>query len=326
MKETYKFLSIFLPFVAVGSFLTTAMGCVAFSLGYNPKTSWLYLHGACTIIFAIFGFATMCYAGFVAYKANNISIKKIRRNYGFLRVSSIISFCVILFVFGADLVKLILASYSDTYSTYFTTWRLFKFIFAFPCSLHFLLMALPTKYKRKKISIPKPLLYITSTSTVLWAVFGLLAAYFSKQLTTMNILKIWQIVVYLVFTIFFLFEIKFEHISQNPKSLIFTGCLSFIFAMAFSLSTLISVIVGIVPASKSFSMVELMSSIVIGVYAFSRVFAIANTMKHVIRNTDSSSHSSKFDGNHHHHHHHHHHHSSDNTDNEGSASKATSEQ
>lgn len=318
MKQTYKLLKGSLPIILVGAILSTVMGVIAFVMGYNAETSWLYLRGACTIIFAVLGFATMCYSGFVAFKANNVNIKRIRKNYGFLRFGSYLAFGVTLFIFGLDLLKVILATYENVYSNNFTIWRVLRLVFLLPASCHFLIMALPSRYKRKRLEIPKPILYVTSSSTVLWAIFSLLTMYFTKQFSMMNILKIWQIVIYLVFAVFFLFEVKFEHVNQNVKGLIFTGSLSFIFTMAFSLTTLICLALRIIPSNMSVSAPELFCPLGIGIYAFSRVCGVVNTMKYVINTSGSSTekhHSHSHHGHHGHHGHHSHHsqHSSSNS-------------
>lgn len=302
MKETYKFLTKNLPIILIGSIITTILGVIALYLGYNQATSWLSLKGACTIIFALVGFATMCYAGYIAFKTKDVHITKIKKSSGFLRVAAYLAFAMTIFMFGLDLIRLIIASYKEIDSIYFSAWRIIRFILALPLSFHFLFMALPAKFKRRRVVIPKSLIYITATSTVLWAVFSLLSAYFYNWLATMNILKIWQIIVYLVFAVFFLFEIKFEHIKPSPKGFVFTGCLAFIVPMAFSLTTVIGLSLRIIPTSKSFSAAELISSLIIGIYAFARVFAVPHTIKSVLDNRDSSTSSSKFDRNRHHHH------------------------
>ena len=93
--------------------------------------------------------------------------------------------------------------------------------------------------------------------------------------------------------------------------------MTFITSMAFSLTAILGLMFEIIPSSNSFSAVELISALSVGVYALSRVYAIADTMKYVMLTRDSSSHSSKFDGHRHHHHHHHSSHSTDNDDNTG---------
>lgn len=308
MKETYKFLVKKLPLILAGSIITTIMGVIAMILGYNSSTSWLKLSGVCTIIFALFGFATMCFAGYIDYKTKDIHIKKIRKNSGFLRASAYLAFAISFFIFGFELVKIILASYEESFSDYFTVWRVLRFVFALPCSAHFLFVALPVKFKRKRINIPKKILYVSSVSTILWSIAGLLATYFAnepgKNFSTMNILKIWQILVYLSFAVFFLFEAKFDHINQSSKGYIFTGCLAFICVMAFTLTNLICLALRIVPSRNCFSTPEMICLFAVGLYAFAKVYAIPNTMKYVIDNGDShSSHSSK-SGKHRHHHHH----------------------
>ena len=301
MKKTYKFLLKHLPIVLGCALATSAIGVIALILGYNDITSWLSLKGACTIIFIIFGLFSIGYVGYISYKTNDIHIKRIKKSSGFLRVCSCLAFAITLFIFGFELVKIILASYQSSFSEYFSVWRVLRFVFALPCSCYFLLMALPTKLKRRKVNIPKPIWYICSVSTILWAISGLLASYFSSQLSTMNILKIWQILVYLCFAVFFLFEAKFEHINQSPRAFIFTGCLALIVTMAFSLSSLICLAIGTISGHNSFSAPELICSVIIGLYAFSRIYAIPFTIKHVIETSDT--HISSGEHKHHHHRH-----------------------
>ncbi len=303
MKETYKLLSKILLVIIVGSVISTVFGVVAVYLGYNNTTNHLNIKGACTIIYLIFGALTVCCAGYAAFKVKSLHIKKIRRNSGFLKAASYLAFAVIFFTFCFELVRIVIASYTNSFSEFFTVWRLLKLVFSLPCSLHFLFMALPTKLRRIRVKIPKAILYITSVSTVLWAVSGLLSAYFYNQLATTNILKIWQIIIYLIFAVFFLFEIRFEHIKPSSRAYLFTSLLAFIASMAFTLTTIIGLISGIIYSRNSFSALELLGSLVIGIYALSRMFAIKYTIKYVMSTIDNSSHSSKFDKHGHHHHH-----------------------
>ena len=118
-----------------------------------------------------------------------------------------------------------------------------------------------------------------------------------------NILKIWQLLIYLSFIIFFLFEVKFEHLNDGKRThrgFIFTGLLAFIASMAFSLTTTISMIFRIVPTETgvSFSAVEVFTSFVIGLYALSRVLAFLYTARVVAYNSDDSSSSRRFSSHH----------------------------
>lgn len=291
MKKTYKFLVKNLPFILFGTLATSILGVVALYLGYNSITSRLKLDGACTIIFAILAIASVGYSIYVTAKTPDIHVKKIKRNAPFLRIMSCLAFCITLFIFGFELVKIIVASYQESFSSYFSLWRVLRFTFALPCSLYFLFMSLPSKFKRKRIKISKSAWYVCSVGTILWAVFGLLSSYFYKQLTTMNVLKIWHLIVYLSIALFFLFEAKFEHINQSPRAYIFFGCLSFILSMSFSLTNLICLTVGTIPAYNSFSTTDLLCTTILGLYAFSRICAIPYTIKHVMQTSDVSMHS-----------------------------------
>ena len=198
-------------------------------------------------------------------------------------------------MFALETRKLVLASYTDNLDAYFKGWRILKYIFALPASIHFLLMAIPSKTKRnKKIKIPKVLSYICSLSVIFWCIFGLLAVYTYDQLSIKNILVIWQLLIYLSFIVFFLFEAKFDLLNAGKKSakgFIFTGCLAFIVGISLSLTTTGCMILRIIKPeyNNSFSATEVFTSFLIGIYIASKIYAYVRTAKIVVYNHDSSS-------------------------------------
>ena len=317
MKQAYKFLTKHLFYFLLCAIACAGTGSLAMYLGYNSTTSWLQVSGACTILFAIIILATIAYAIFIAVKLPSCRIARIKKKYTFLKITSILGFVLLFFMFLRETWTLILATYQDAQETFFSTWRFLKYAASLPASVYFLFMALPSRTRRRKrIEIPKLLQYITTVGVIAWGVFGLLAAYFYDIMSFKNILKIWQLLIYLAFIVFFLFEAKFIHLNDGKRThrgYIFTGLLSFIVAMAFSLSTTISMIFRIVPTDTgiSFSAVEVFTSFAIGLYALSRIYGYVNTLRAIVYNSDTPS-SSKFHG--HHHHSHHHHHSSNDTD------------
>ncbi len=295
MKKAYKYLIKKLPIVMIGALISTLFGVLAFRFSYNVETSWLNIKSFCTIGFAVVLLAVIGYAIYTTCMVKHFHIAKIRKKFGFLRTCSLLACFVLTFFFVFDFVRLIVSSYSGLNS--FDGWRVVRFILSLPFAAYFLIMALPTRYKRKKLNVPKKLIYICSVCSVLWCVFSILTVYFYKGLTTTNILKLWQIVVYLAYAVFFLFEIKFELIGPCPKRYMSMGLVSFILSMAFTFSTIIARIFEFIPQSKSLSVVELLCSFVIGIYALARVYAIPQTMKHVINTTERDIFSSKFDTN-----------------------------
>lgn len=304
MKRAYKFLTKHLFYFLLCALGCTGVGSLAMYLGYNSTTSWLRVTGACTILFAIVILCSVFYAGFIAVKMPECTLTRIKKKCTFLKITSVLAFILLFFMFGRETWTLIKASYEEAIPTYFTTWRVLKYASSFPASIYFLIMALPSKNRRRKrIKIPKFLQYVTSVGVIFWCIFGLLAAYFYQIMSFKNILKIWQLLVYLSFIIFFLFEAKFEHLNDGKKThrgFIFTGLLAFIASMAFSLTTTISMIFRIVPTetSVSFSAIEVFTSFIIGLYAFSRIFAFVNTARAVVFNSDDSSSSRKFSTHH----------------------------
>lgn len=306
MKQGYKFLAKHLPILTCCSLATTAMGVVAMKLGYNAVTSWLQPLGVCTIIFALMCAFSIGYAAYISKKVPDIHLAKVKKKSAFLKISSIVSFVMIFFMFSLETRKLILASYSGSIPEFFTTWRVLKYIFAFPASVHFFLMALPSKIKRKKrIKIPKFINYIATLGVIFWSIFGLLSAYFYSQMSIKNILKIWQLIVYLAFILFFLFEAKFDHLNKGKstsRGFIFAGCLAFILSCAFSLTSTLCMVFRIIPTESKivFSATEVFTSFAIGLYAFSKIFAYMHTAKIVAYNNDHNPSSSKFSNHHRH--------------------------
>lgn len=300
MKKAYKFLTKHLFYLLLCVLACAGIGSLAMHLGYNSTTSWLKVTGACTILFAIMILCSIFYAGFIAIKTPDCKLTRIKKKCTFLKITTVLAFILLFFMFARETWTLIKASYQEALPTYFSTWRILKYVFSLPASIYFLFMALPSKNRRRKrIKIPKFLQYVTSIGVIFWCIFGLLAAYFYTIMSFKNILKIWQLLIYLAFIVFFLFEAKFEHLNDGKhthRGFIFTGLLAFIASMAFSLTTIISMIFRIVPTETgiSFSAIEIFTSFVIGLYAFSRIYAFVNTVRVVIYNSDDSSSSSKF--------------------------------
>ena len=307
MKKAYKFLTKHLLYIMLCALGTTLVGSLAMHLGYNKTTSWMKINGACTILFVIAILFTIGYAAFISFKVPECKITRIKKKFAFMKAMAILAFVLLFFMFIRETWTLILASYQGALPSYFTIWRILKYAFSFPASIYFLLVALPSKTRRRKrIKIPKAIQYVTSVSVILWCIFGLLAAYFYSQMSIKNILKIWQLLIYLVFIVFLLFEAKFEHLNDGKKThrgYIFTALLAFIASMAFSLTTTISMIFRIVPTETgiSFSAVEIFTSFVIGMYALSRVFAYNNTIRAVVYDGEDATVSHKFRSHRHHH-------------------------
>ena len=279
MKQGYKFLVKNLPFVLIGALLSTAIGVIAMKLGYNATTSWLQMTGVCTILFILAILGTIGFTIYMTVKMPKIHLARIKKSCAFLRIASVVAFMMIFFMFALETRKLILASYQDQLPAYFSTWRILKYVFALPASLHFLFMAIPSKTKRgKRIKMPKVLSYISSLGVLFWCVFGLLSAYTYERMGFTNILKIWQIIVYLTYIVFFLFETKFDLLNDgkgSSKWFIFTGCIAFIISLSISLTTTICMIFRIIPAESTltFSATEIFTSFTIGLYAFSKIYA-----------------------------------------------------
>lgn len=293
MKKAYEIFKKLIPYVIVGAVITTIFGIVAYGLNYNKATSTFIVPEVCSLLFIGFLAVTVGYVIFFSIKSRHLHITKIRKNSNFLKLTSWLTAAVLVLLFIFETAKLIAEPYIED-ATGFNAWRVIRYILTLPFAAYFIIEAFPKKIKKTKINFPNWLRYTLSICAILWCVSGLLSIYFSDFMTTTNVIKNFQIILYLVFSVFFVFEGKFEHLKPNNVGYLITSLLSFVLSMGLGLSTIISLAAGFISTYKCCSEIELTTYAVIGIYALSRVFAILSTMKHVIDHDETGSYSRKF--------------------------------
>jgi len=294
MKKVYSFMRRHFNWVGIASFLVVGCGLIAFMLDYNKETSWFSFPAVGSMLFILSLLASLAYIVYFAWNTKKIHITRIRKqSTSFLMLATWLAAAMMLILFIYETITLATLIKVGALAS-FGFIRTMRYLLTIVTFAYFLIAALPQKIRRKKIEAPKLVKYFTSIGTILWAIFGLLSVYFYDKMTTNNILKIWQIIVYLVFIFFFLMEAKFEHI--KPDGFFYIGaCLgTYIITMAFCVTTIIALAAGFVSDNMAFTEIELVMSFTIGFYAYARVHAIQRTIKHVMDNSDKNTFSSKF--------------------------------
>lgn len=297
MRKVYSFLRRHFIWAVVAGVACFALGMLAFALDYKKTTSRFSFPGIGSAIFLLVLAATAGYVIYFACHTKKLHITKIRKqSSNFLKLSTWLAAAMALVLFIYETSNIVtFAQYGEgLLQENFTFVRSTRYVLTLLLSAYFCVAALPAKFRRKKIVIPKPIKYILSISTVLWGIFGLLSVYFYEGLSFTNVLKLWQVLMYLVFIFFFLAEAQFEHIKPNGFIYICAALAAFTMSMAFNVSTIFALSTRLVDDMNSFSEIELVTSFSIALYALSRVHAIQRTMKHVMDNSDKHSFSSKF--------------------------------
>jgi hypothetical protein len=294
MKRVYDFFRKFYWLFILGVILNVAFGLVAFGMDYENEQFVIPRVGS--TLFLIFLISSLGFAIFFAYKAKNLHITKVRNQASnFLKLASWLSCAIAIFFFVFESIKFIFTKYIDGASA-ITFPRVARYILTLPLAAYFFLEAFPTKIKKKKIVIPRFLNYILSVCTIIWGIMSILAVYKYEKLSSTNMLKNWQIIFYLVLTLFFLFEAKFKHVNQKGFCYVLSAASLFILAVSFSITVILSLSFGFIPLdhSESFTEVEYVLGFLFGLYAFARLHAMQKTMKHIMDNDDKGSFSSKF--------------------------------
>ncbi len=294
MKKVYDFFRKFYWLFILGVVLNVVFGLVSFGMDYENE-QFVFPKVGSTLFF-IFLISSIGFAFFFAFKTQHLHITKVRnQTSNFLKLASWLAFSISIFFFIFETVKFIFTPYIEGASS-LTFPRIARYILTLPLAAYFFFEAFPTKIKKKKIVIPRFVNYILSTCTILWGILSILAVYFYEKLSTTNMLKNWQIIFYLVLTLFFLFETKFKFINQKGFCYVLSSALLFVLAVSFSVTVVLSLSLGFLPLdhSESFTEVEYILGFLFGLYAFARLHAMKKTMKHIMDNDDKGSFSSKF--------------------------------
>lgn len=293
MKKTYNSLKKLLYIILLEILFIAFFGTIAFCFMYIEDSYTLYFPHIITILFFALILCALATSVVYMFKANNLGISKIKKKYNLTRFSS--AFCAIMMIILFIYESVIAIVRSDLQPLYYA-FRMVRWLLTLPACAYFIIELIPKKIKRNKVVIPKPLKILTSVSVILFAVFSLFTIYFSPLLAN-DISKISHIVVYAFIALFFLFQGQIENSIPKFKPYILIGLFTSIVATAFPLSISLAKIIGRFSVLAGYSQPEHIVCVAIGIYSFTKMFAILSTMYDVSE--------LRADDRHHHHHHHH---------------------
>lgn len=269
MKKTHSLLKKFLPFVALGLCLIFVLGTISFSSEYNEKTYSLAYPSVFVCLLLFFMAATLGLCIYVSASAKNVGISRIRKSSGYMRFASALAAGIFAVGFVCEIAKFASAPSS------FGGLRLIKTFLNLPVCAYFVISTLPKEINRKRVIIPQSVRIVLSICTVLWGIAGIFYVYFLKGLYTSEPSRIFEVLIYVLIAVFFLFEAEFELVTPKYRAYIFSALALCIPVCAFSLPMLF------IPY-KRLDVMEYFYAIALAIYAFCRIVSLASTMRFVI--------------------------------------------
>lgn len=280
MQKNYNLFKKFYPAILAELLCVFILGTVSFKLYYNMETCRLNFSKALPIILIVSIILTIATAlVFAIMGTANLRVARIKKDFIFLIVSSCFAGIMAFVLFVYRVIQL----GKDDMSAF----KIIQTLLLLPLGVYFVLNVFSSKTGENGIKTPKELKYALSICAVIWAMLGIFSMYFynEKYFFTNNIFKVTQILIYVAFSAFLLFEAKFEHFSPNYKMYIFSAFVSATLTFAFSAGVIIAKITKSVPKAQSLSMAEILCSLAIGIYALARMFGLFRTIKY-IKNSD----------------------------------------
>lgn len=271
MRKTYALLKKCIPIITVCLVPILLFGILSFAFCYNYETYSLKIPAVVTCIFLVFVVALIAFCAYVSIKSNGVKVMGIKKDHGFLKFAAYLSSVTMLVGFIYDFASIV------QHPSLFGVFRVIKFILSIFVCAYFIISVFPKKIKRTKIIIPRWIKYTLSVCTVLWGIAGIFTVYFLDGLLTSEISRISQVLLYVLITLFFLFEAEVDHLTPKYRAYIFSAFALDVLVCAFPLPMLL------IPSVQRFSVMELLYPISIGIYAFARIIALMSTMKRAIK-------------------------------------------
>ena len=269
MRKTHSLLKKFLPFIAVGLCLIFVLGAISFSSEYNEKTYSLAYPSFFVCLLLFFVAATLGTCIYVSASAKNVGISRIRKNSGYMRFASAFAAGIFAVGFFCEIAELAAAPSS------FGGLRLIKTFLNLPVCAYFVISMLPKEINSKRVVIPWGARVVLSVCTILWGIAGIFYVYFLKGLYTSEPSRIFEVLIYVLIAVFFLFEAEFELVYPKCRAYIFSALALCIPVCAFSLPMLF------IPY-KRLAIMEYFYAIALAIYAFCRIVSLVSTMRFVI--------------------------------------------
>ena len=300
MKKTYKRFNSYLLAISI----TAAVGLIfaLFSLlfYYNADLKSIEYKNVIPILTVIIFAIAVVFAVVFTAQTDTIHITKIKKNSSILKFATLLSVALSVALFLYDFIFFVI------YPNESSPLKIARLTVFLPFIAYLIIEVIPTRMHRRVFRIPTWLKVITSLSTIIWCVLGLLAMYFWSALATTNIFKLHHMFYYVLAVLFFMFEIKFELISHKGHrgymlSALVLFSYTFISTGAIIIVKFAGGLVGV-----NISNFEMFLPLAIGLYALSKMIAIKNTinfvMKRDLQSVRSHSHRSHKHNNSTHHH------------------------
>ena len=307
MDKTYNLFKKFLPLIIGVAFVGFAFSLLTLLYYYNDSTVSVNFKNVMPILTIFVVIGAIALAVYFSLQVKDLHISKIKKNFAFSKFASSLTAALGAALFFFDFFRFV---QTPTTSSPLRILRMLVFI---PFIAHFILGMLPSKFKRKKLSLPKWLKPLTSICAIAWSIFGLLMIYFWAGLPTTNMFRLIHTFYYILLIVFFMFEAKFELFTPMPRAFVMSSTLLFVYSFILTGSITLAKVLGGIPGVK-ISDFELFLTFSIGIYALSRMIAVQQTLKYVMNKNSGSRHR-----------HHHHHHSSSNAEVAAPATSDTSD-
>lgn len=300
MEKIYNLFKKNLPIIFILSLVGLVFGILTFVYYYNPSTVSINFKNVIPIFAVIFIALAIGVSIYFTVKVDKLHLSRIKKNSGFSKFAALLAATLAAALFFFNFFKFVLEPSS------FSIIMILRLIVFVPFIAYLIIGIIPKKIKKVRIELPKWLKPVTSTCTLLWSILSLMTIYFwnSGGLTTANLFKNVYIFYYILATVFFLFEIKFELFAPSHRAYIISALLLFVYTFSVTGSIMVAKFLGQLSV-VTVSDFEIFLSFSIGIYALSKLIAMQQTLKFVMKKGGSSH-------RHHHHHHHHHKNSDDN--------------
>ena len=310
MQKTYSVFKKYIPIILLTSSLSLIFGMLTFLYYFDEPTMTINIKNVIpifTIMLIVIAFSFVCiFTG----KVKRFTLTKLKKTFGFSKFAALLAATLAAASFFFDFFRFV-----DQPAT-FSAFRIIRLLIFIPFIAYFIINVIPKKIKRKKIILPVWLKPFAAIGTLIWCVLGLVMIYFwsapvtDPELSTINIFKLAFIFQYILVTLFFAFEIKFELLSPVPKAYIFFAGTLFVYSFTIIGSIMLTTIWSDSNNLSGISLFEIFLAFALGLYALSKLIAMQRTMKFVM-----SKHSGETVR-------HHHHHSSKSADNTKDDSKS----
>ena len=252
----------------------------------------------CAIFFIVLA---IFFVSFLTFKIDHLRITKVKKSFGICKFASLLAATLAAASFFFDFFRFV------DQPAQFSAFRIIRLVVFIPFIAYLIINAIPKKIKRKRIVLPSWLKPICAVATLVWCILGLVMIYFWQSsayettMSTVNIFRIAFIFHYILVTLFFAFEIKFELLSPVPKAYVFFSGLLFTYSFTVIGPIMLRSILIESNNLGSISLFEIFLAFALGLYALSKLIAMQQTMRFVMKKNSG--------GSHHHHRSHRHHHS-----------------